>query len=118
MGFLSDVHTDFVLAGIAEEIGFFGVLLVMMLITALIWRIFKIANRIEPKTHKDYIHKLFAIGVGLLIGFETILNAMGIIGLFPLKGLPVPFVSYGGSALISFSIAIGMVLMLSKKAKL
>ena len=118
MGFLSDVHTDFVLAGIAEEIGFFGVLLVMMLITALIWRIFKIANRIEPKSCIDVIHKLFAIGVGLLIGFETILNAMGIIGLFPLKGLPVPFVSYGGSALISFSIAVGMVLMLSKKAKL
>jgi cell division protein FtsW len=118
MGFLSDVHTDFILAGIAEEAGFLGVLLVMILIIALIWRIFKIANRIEPRTHKDYIHKLFAIGVGLLIGFETILNAMGIIGLFPLKGLPVPFVSYGGSALISFSIAIGMVLMLSKKAKL
>ena len=43
---------------------------------------------------------------------------MGIIGLFPLKGLPVPFVSYGGSAIVSFSIAVGMVLMLSKKAKL
>jgi cell division protein FtsW len=118
MGFLSDVHTDFVLAGIAEEIGFIGVLLVMILIIALVWRIFKIANRIEPKSHKDYIHKLFAIGVGLLIAGETILNAMGIVGLFPLKGLPIPFVSYGGSAIISFSIAVGMVLMLSKKAKL
>jgi len=118
MGFLSDVHTDFVLAGISEEIGFIGVLVVMVLISGLIFRIFKIANRIETKTHNDYVFRLFVIGVGMLIGLETILNIMGIIGLFPLKGLPIPFVSYGGSSIIAFSIAIGMVLMISKKAKL
>ena len=118
LGFLSDVHTDFVLAGISEEIGFLGVLLVMMLILALIWRIFKIANRIQVSSNQDKINQFFAIGVGLLIGLETILNAMGIIGFFPLKGLPIPFVSYGGSAIISCSIAVGMVLSLSKKAKL
>jgi cell division protein FtsW len=117
MGFLSDVHTDFVLAGIAEEIGFIGVVAIMSLISLLIWRIFKIANRIETKTHNDYVFRLFAIGVGILIGLETILNIMGIIGLFPLKGLPIPFVSYGGSSIIAFSVAIGMVLMISKKAK-
>ena len=115
---MSDVHTDFVLAGISEEIGFLGVLLVMMLILALIWRIFKIANRIQVSSNQDKINQFFAIGVGLLIGLETILNAMGIIGFFPLKGLPIPFVSYGGSAIISCSIAVGMVLSLSKKAKL
>ena len=117
LGFLSDVHTDFVLAGIAEEIGFIGVLTVMILISLLIWRILKIANRITPKTHNDYVFKLFSVGVAILIGIETILNIMGIIGLFPLKGLPIPFVSYGGSSTIAFSIAIGMVLMISKKAK-
>jgi len=118
MGYLSDVHTDFVLSGISEEIGFLGISLVIMLILGLIFRIFKIANRIEEKTIEDTRHKFFVIGIGLLIGFETILNTMGIVGLFPLKGLPIPFVSYGGSAIISFSIAIGMVLMISKKAKL
>jgi len=118
MGFLSDVHTDFVLAGIAEEIGFLGVLAVMILIVALIWRILKIANRIEAKTHNDYVFKLFTVGVAILIGLETILNIMGIIGLFPLKGLPIPFVSYGGSSTIAFSIAIGMVLMISKKSQI
>ena len=118
LGFLSDVHTDFVLAGIAEETGFIGVFLVMMLLLALIWRILKIANRIETKSHQDYVYVLFCIGVAMLIAVETILNALGIIGFFPLKGLPVPFVSYGGSAMISFSIAVGMVLMISKKAKL
>jgi len=118
MGFLSDVHTDFVLSGIAEEIGFLGVLAIMILLSVLIWRILKIANRIDIKTHNDYVFKLFTVGVAILIGLETILNIMGIIGLFPLKGLPIPFVSYGGSSIIAFSIAIGMVLMISKKAKL
>jgi len=118
MGFLSDVHTDFVLAGISEEIGFIGVLIIMVLISLLIWRIFKIANNIKTKTHNDYVCRLFVIGVGVLIGLETILNIMGIIGLFPLKGLPIPFVSYGGSSVMAFSIAIGMVLMISKKEKL
>ena len=118
MGFLSDVHTDFVLAGIAEEMGFIGVLAIMILLATLVWRILKIANRIKAKTHNDYVFKLFTVGVAILIALETILNIMGIIGLFPLKGLPIPFVSYGGSAIISFSIAIGMVLMISKKAKL
>jgi cell division protein FtsW len=118
LGYLSDVHTDFVLAGITEEIGFFGVMIVMLLILALIWRIFKIANRVETKSYTDNVNKLFVMGVGILIGLETILNSMGIIGFFPLKGLPIPFISYGGSAIISFSIAIGMVLMISKKAKL
>jgi len=118
MGFLSDVHTDFVLAGIAEETGLVGVAIVMLLILALIFRILKIANRIEVKTHNDSVYKLFTVGIATLIGIETVLNIMGIIGLFPLKGLPIPFVSYGGSSIVAFSIAIGMVLMISKKAKL
>jgi len=118
LGFLSDVHTDFVLSGIAEETGFIGVVIVMLLLLALIWRILKIANRIETKTHKDYVFKLFSVGVAILIALETLLNIMGIIGLFPLKGLPIPFVSYGGSSILAFSIAIGMVLMISKKVNI
>ena len=115
LGYLSDVHSDFVLAGIAEEIGFLGMSLVIILILALIWRLFRIANRLPIKSHIDYVHKLFVIGVAVLISLETILNSMGIIGLLPLKGLPLPYVSYGGSAIVAFSIAIGMVLMISKK---
>jgi cell division protein FtsW len=118
MGFLSDVHTDFVLAGIAEEIGLFGVLLVMILITLLIWRIFKIANHIKTKRQIDYVYQLFCVGIGVLIGIETLLNIFGIIGILPLKGLPIPFVSYGGSSMLAFSIACGMVLMISKKVNL
>ena len=115
LGYLSDVHTDFVLAGIAEEIGFLGMRLGFIFILALFLRLFRIANMVPIKSHIDYVHKLFVIGVAVLISLETILNSMGIIGLLPLKGLPLPFVSYGGSAIVAFSIAIGMVLMISKK---
>ncbi len=110
LGFLSEVHTDFVLAGIAEEFGFIGVFAVTLLFIMLLHRLFKIANRSEEDT--GY---LFSLGVGLLITFAFMINAYGISGLTPIKGISVPFLSYGGSAMLASSIGIGMVLMLSKK---
>jgi cell division protein FtsW len=74
-------------------------------------RIFKIANR-----SNDRSMYLFSLGVGLLLAFAFLINAYGISGITPIKGISVPFLSYGGSALIAASIAIGMVLMASKKA--
>jgi len=113
LGFLSDVHTDFVLSGIAEESGIIGIGLVVILFMALIYRIFKIANRSEKKEYQ-----LFAFGVGTLISLQFILNGLGVTSLIPIKGLTVPFLSYGGSSLLAFLTAIGMVLMISKRAKL
>ena len=113
LGYLSDVHTDFVLAGIAEETGIIGIGIILVLITALIYRIFKISFRSEKKEYQ-----LFAFGIGSLIALQFIINAFGITSVFPLKGLTVPFLSYGGSSLFALSIGIGMVLMISKKAKL
>lgn len=113
LGFLSDVHTDFVLAGIAEESGIIGISLVVVLFIFLIYRIFKIANRSEKKEYQ-----LFAFGVGTLISLQFIFNGLGVTSLIPIKGLTVPFLSYGGSSLLANLIAIGMVLMISKRAKL
>jgi len=113
LGFLSEVHTDFVLAGIAEEFGFIGVLVVTLLFLCILHRIFKIANR--TKDEKSY---LFSIGIGLLIAFTFLINAYGISGLTPIKGISVPFLSYGGSAMIAAAIGIGMVLMASRKVHL
>lgn len=110
LGFLSEVHTDFVLAGIAEEFGFVGVFVVTMLFVMILHRLFKIANR----SHNDTAY-LFSLGVGLLITFAFMVNAYGISGLTPIKGISVPFLSYGGSAMLASSLAVGMVLMLSKK---
>ncbi|MFZ2968482.1 MAG: putative peptidoglycan glycosyltransferase FtsW [Sulfuricurvum sp.] len=110
LGFLSEVHTDFVLAGIAEEFGFVGIVVVTLLFVALLQRVFRIANR----SVKD-IEYLFSLGVGLLITFAFLMNAYGISGLTPIKGISVPFLSYGGSSMLASSIAIGMVLMISQK---
>jgi len=112
LGFLTEVHTDFVLAGIAEEIGVVGLLAVVGLFFYMVYKIFKIANRLEDKTES-----LFVLGVGLLFSLAFFINSFGITGITPIKGIAVPFLSYGGSSVLAHSVAIGMVLMLSKKAK-
>ena len=112
LGYLSEVHTDFILAGIAEELGFVGLLIVAFLIAVILFRVFQIASRVEnPAYH------LFSIGVGLLIVLAFLVNSYGISGMIPIKGIAVPFLSYGGSHIMAASIGIGMVLMISKKRK-
>jgi len=113
LGFLSEVHTDFVLAGLAEEFGFVGVMFVVFLFLAILHRIFKIANRAEDKSMY-----LFSLGVGLLLAFAFLMNAYGISGITPIKGISVPFLSYGGSAILGASFGVGMVLMISNKVDL
>jgi len=111
LGFLSEVHTDFVLAGLAEEFGFVGVFVVVAIFLAILQRIFKVANRTSDST----IY-LFSLGVGLMLSFAFLVNAYGISGITPIKGISVPFLSYGGSAMLGSAVAIGMVLMASKQA--
>ncbi len=111
LGFLSEVHTDFILAGIAEEFGFVGVTLVTLLFLAMLLRIFRIANRANSD-----INFLFSIGVGLLLALAFLINAFGISGLTPIKGISVPLLSYGGSSMIASAVGVGMVLLASKKA--
>ncbi len=110
LGYLSEVHTDFILAGIAEELGLFGLTLVTLTMLFIVFRIFKIASKV-----KNPMYYLFSIGVGLLIAFAFILNSYGISGITPIKGIAVPFLSYGGSHIWAACMAIGMVLMVSKK---
>ncbi|MDD3592660.1 MAG: putative peptidoglycan glycosyltransferase FtsW [Sulfurovum sp.] len=110
LGYLSEVHTDFILAGISEEFGFLGLAFVTFAILFIIYRIFKIAAKVsEP------IYYLFCVGIGLLIAFAFVLNAYGISGITPIKGIAVPFLSYGGSHILAAGLAVGMVLMISKK---
>ena len=111
LGFLSEVHTDFVLAGLAEEFGFVGVVFVVFIFMWMLQRIFKIANRSD-----DTSIYLFSIGIGLLLSFAFLVNAYGISGITPIKGISVPFLSYGGSSMLGAAFGVGMVLMASKKA--
>lgn len=113
LGYLSDVHTDFILAGISEEFGFIGVFFIVTIFIYILQRIFKIANR-----SKDKIISLFSLGIAMEISFSFLINSYGISGLIPIKGIAVPFLSYGGSSMVATSIAIGMILMASKKIDL
>jgi cell division protein FtsW len=110
LGYLSEVHTDFILAGITEELGFIGLFFVTFTILLIVFRIFKIASKVQ-----NPMHYLFSIGIGLLISASFALNSYGISGITPIKGIAVPFLSYGGSHILASCIAIGMVLMISKK---
>ena len=109
LGFLSEVHTDFVLAGIAEEIGFIGLFFVLLLLFSVILRIFRTSRRIENTKYH-----LFSLGVGLMICTAFLINSYGISGIIPIKGIAVPFLSYGGSSLLSTAVAVGLVLSISR----
>ncbi len=110
LGYLSEVHTDFILAGISEELGYLGLVFVSFTLMLIVYRIFLVAAKV-----KTPLYYLFSIGVGLLIAFAFILNAYGISGITPIKGIAVPFLSYGGSHILASCISIGFVLMISKK---
>lgn len=111
LGFLSEVHTDFVLSGMMEELGFISIFVVVFAFLFIIFRIFKIAATVE-----NPVYYLFAVGVALLIAFSFLINSFGISGITPIKGIAVPFLSYGGSQIIASCLSIGLVLMISKKA--
>lgn len=111
LGFLGEVHTDFVLAGIMEELGVVGMIVCALLFLYIIYQIFKVANRVKSKTYH-----LFCIAIGVLLSFSFIINSFGIIGIIPIKGMAVPFLSYGGSSLIANCLGIGMVLAISRRA--
>lgn len=112
LGFLSEVHTDMVLAGIGEELGLVGLSVCVLLIIYIVYRILKIANRVQ-----NDVHYLFCVGIAMLIGLSFLINALGVAGLIPLKGIAVPFLSYGGSSMLANCLAIGLVLSLSQVAQ-
>ncbi len=113
LGFLSEVHTDFVLAGITEEVGFIGLFFIVIIMILIVLRIFKISGRVENK-----IYHLFSIGIALMIIIAFLINSYGISGMIPIKGIAVPLLSYGGSSMLSMSIAIGLVLSISRTVDL
>ena len=113
LGYVSEIHTDFILAGLTEEIGFLGLSFVILTFLVLIFRINKIAgDLVEPHYY------LFTVGIALIISLALIINSYGISGITPIKGIAVPLLSYGGSQIVANSLAIGMVLMLSKKRQM
>ena len=107
--YLPAAHTDFILSIIGEELGLLGTLLVTLLFTGFIWQ----GARIIKRTTDPFGYYL-AIGIMAMIGLQAVVNIGVSIGALPTKGLPLPFVSYGGSALIFNMIAVGLLLNISR----
>jgi len=103
-GNLAEAHTDFIFAVIGEELGLLGTLLVLFLLAALIYSIFKIALLC-----KDPMSRYVCAGIGCWIAVQTVLNVGSATSVLPVVGVTLPFVSYGGSALISLYIGLGYV---------
>lgn len=106
--YLPEPHTDFILSVIAEEGGFLFVGAIIGLFLVLIVRGFMIAFRAQ-----DLFGSLLAAGLVTVIGLEAFINMAGVMGLIPLKGLVLPFVSYGGSSLVTSMAAVGILLNIS-----
>lgn len=103
--YLPEKHTDFVFAGISEEIGFIGAFSVLTLLYLIFYRIFQFAFK-----SKDDVYRYFAIGMVIIFLVETIINVGMNLGILPITGLPLPFVSAGGSSMLSSLISISLVL--------
>lgn len=112
-GFLPEPHTDFIMAIIAEELGIFGVLFVLSLLTYIVFKGFLIGVRSQ-----DSFGSLLAIGIAALIGIQSIVNLGAITGLLPITGAPLPFISYGGSFLVLAMIAMGILVNISSFANM
>jgi rod shape determining protein RodA len=102
--FLRVRHTDFTFSVLGEELGFVGALLMIILLIIVVWRITRAAGMA-----RDPFGYLIACGVAATLSFQAVTNIAMNMGLLPTTGIPLPFISYGGSSLITFLIAEGLV---------
>ncbi|TET84246.1 MAG: putative lipid II flippase FtsW [Candidatus Nealsonbacteria bacterium] len=109
LGFLPQSISDSIFAIMAEETGFIGSLILISLFLIFLWRGFKIGKGMENK-----FSQLAAIGISSWIVIQAFINVGSMIGILPLTGIPLPFISYGGSALVTELIGVGILLNISK----
>ncbi len=109
--YLPEAHTDFLFAVLAEELGLIGVIVVIGLYTALIFRAFMIARKAEScgNPFASYL----SYGIGIWLGLQAFINIGVNMGVLPTKGLTLPLMSYGGSSLIVVSASIGLLLRIA-----
>jgi rod shape determining protein RodA len=104
LNFIPEQHTDFIFAAVGEELGFIGSIAVLLIFLTMCFRLLVIAQNA-----KDDFGSLIAIGVFAMVLFQTVINIGMTIGLSPVTGIPLPFLSYGRSALIMNFLAVGLV---------
>jgi rod shape determining protein RodA len=103
LGFLPEKHTDFIFSVIGEEMGFMWACVIVAAFGLLVWRAFFIATESQ-----DRFGSLVAAGIGCLFAFESMMNIGMVVGLLPVVGIALPFVSYGGSHMVTSLTAVGL----------
>lgn len=107
--FIPESYSDFIFSIIGEEFGFFGSVVILFFYSIILYVGFKIVKNVN-----DEFGKLIAAGITILIGIYVILNIYVVVGFLPVTGLPLPFLSYGGTALLAHSFGIGVLINISK----
>jgi cell division protein FtsW len=110
--FLPDAHTDFIFAIIGEELGFLWICVLIILFTVFIWRGYWIAWNAQ-----DAFGKYLAFGATTIISLQILLNLFVVVGLLPTKGIPLPFISYGGTSLVVAMFLTGLLLNISSSLR-
>ena len=105
LGYLPARHTDFIFSVLAEETGFLGVLFVLALYLLVLWRALEAAQ-----LARDRLGAFLAAGLASVLAFQVVYNVAMVAGLVPVKGLPLPLLSYGGASLLSTWLSIGLTL--------
>jgi len=108
--YLPEAHTDSIFPIIAEELGFFRAGAVILIYALIAYRGYSIARRAP-----DSFSQLVAVGITTWIIWQTFVNLAAMLALLPLTGVPLPFISYGGTSLIAFLAAVGVLLNISKQ---
>jgi len=110
--YLPEAHTDFIYAVICEELGFLGAVIVIALFAVYGWRGLRAAFGAP-----DGFGRLLALGITAMVLFQALINFAVVLGMVPTKGIPLPFVSYGGSSLLVMLLATGVLLNISQQAR-
>lgn len=114
--YLPEAHTDFVFAVLAEELGFVGVVLALILIFSLVTKAILIGRKAFE--HQQLFGGYLAFGIGIWFAFQTLVNVGAAAGMVPTKGLTLPLISYGGSSLIIMSVAVSILLRIDHECRL
>jgi rod shape determining protein RodA len=104
-GFVPEQHTDFVYTVAGEELGLIGAGLIIVLLTIVVWRALRIARNAS-----DLFGRLVAVGVACWFGFQAFQNIGMCLGIMPVTGVPLPFVSYGGTSMFASLMAVGLLI--------
>jgi cell division protein FtsW len=110
--YLPEPHTDFIFSVISEELGLLGAVVIVALFAAFLWRGIRVAMRTT-----DGFGRLLAVGITCMVVIQALINISVVLGMMPTKGIPLPFISYGGSSLFMTLACVGVLLNITKFAE-